>query len=223
MALQVLEHIVAVSPEEFGKDESTLEALALVRLRMRHPEVALDVLTRAHAKRPQIRVAHRIAQLRAALSGADLPAALPDSTLARPWIAGNRRSEQVVANSWRFQQTRGLEGVLVEDVVYAMGGPAAVARYLLHDSWVPWLFGDRYVETELREAMKRGYPPALRQAMIAKAASTLEHSPHAQFLWDGITLELPDQYCASEDCQPQVVDRNWLSARLRWLFEGDSE
>lgn len=223
LALQVLGHIVEVSPEEFGKDESTLEALALVRLRMRQPKLALDLLTNAHAQRPQLRVAHRIAQLGAALAGADLRATRPDSTLARPWIAGDRYSERAVVNSWRDQQSRVMDGVLVEDVLYAMGGAQAVARYLLHESWVPWLLGTSHLETELHEAMKRGYPPALRQQMIAKASSTLEHSPRAQFQWDGATLELPDQYCTGEDCQPRVLDRDWLSASLYRLFEGDPE
>lgn len=219
--LLMVQAFVDRAPDPLARSEGAAELLALHMLRARQAEAGLAQLQLAQQRRPLLARAQRIAQLQAGLGGADLDASLAVGTPPRPWISGQRRSDSAVSRAWPFEQSRSLDGVLVSDVVYALGGDRAVARRALKELWVPALLQWQDASDELAAAFKRGYADAGDlSALLKQVQRSFREKPQPQASFDGVPLLLPDQYCVDSECSDmQAVDAAWVMQRLQSLLQ----
>lgn len=218
--LQMVQAFVDRAPDPLARADGAADVLAFHLLRARQARAGLSQLQLAQQRHPQLARAQRIAQLQAGLGGADLDANLPVGTPPRPWISGQRDSDSAVSRIWPFEQTRGLDGVLVGDVVYALGGDRAVARRALKEFWVPALLQWQHASDELATAFKRGYADAGEMTtLLQQVQSSFRAKPQPQASFDGVPLLLPDQYCVDTECSStRDVDTAWVVQRLRSLL-----
>ena len=217
--LLLVQAFVDRAPDPLARSDSAAETLALHLLRARRPEAGLAELQLAQQRYPQLARAQRIAQLQAGLAGADLDASLPAGRLPRPWISGQRKSESAASGAWPDSLGGNLDGVLVSDVVYALGGDRAVARRALKEHWVPALLGWHRAGDELSAALKRGYADEGQGSALLKQVQ-FRDAPEAQASFDGVWLPVPDRYCEDPDCSStQAVDAAWVVRRLRTLLQ----
>ncbi len=217
--LSMVQAFVDRAPDPLARSDGAADVLAFHLLRARRVEAGLIQLQLAQQRYPQLTRAQRIAQLQAGLGGADLDASLPVGTPPRPWISGQRSSDQAVSDAWPADSGGNLDGVLVGDVVYALGGDRAVARRALKEHWVPALLQWQDAGDELAAALKRGYADAGETSALLKQVQVGDvPEPHASF--DGVTLVLPDRYCVEAECRTtQAVDAAWVARRLQGLLQ----
>jgi hypothetical protein len=218
--LQMVQSFIDRAPEPLARSDSSAELLALVLLRAGQAQAGLQQLVLAQQRYPQLERAQRIMQLRAGLAGADLDASLPVVTLPRPWIHGQRESEAAVDDAWPAPSTQNLDGVLVGDVVYALGGDLAVARRALKAQWVPTLLERPDDGEELASALRRAYAdPEARAGLLAQAQSGFRLAPEPHLDLDGVRLLLPDRYCVDPRCRNTApVDAAWVVRKLQALI-----
>lgn len=219
--LAMVQAFVDRAPDPLARSDGAADVLAFHLLRARQASAGLSQLQLAQQRHPQLARAQRIAQLQAGLGGADLDAGLPVGTPPRPWIHGQRESDSAVSHVWPFEQTRGLDGVLVNDVVYALGGDRAVARRALKEFWVPALLQWQHASDELAAAFTRGYADAAELSTLLKQVqSSFRAKPQPQASFDGVPLLLPDQYCVDTRCSStRDVDAAWVVQRLQALLQ----
>jgi hypothetical protein len=219
--LSMVQAFIDRAPDPLARADGAADVLAFHLLRARRVEAGLNQLQLAQQRNPQLERAQRIAQLQAGLGGADLDASLPVGTPPRPWISGQRDSDQAVSNAWPDDWGGSLDGVLVGDVVYALGGDRAVARRALKEHWVPALLEWQDAGDELAAALKRGYPDAGEATSLLKQAQArVRGAPEPQARFDGVTLVLPDRYCVDTECSSTLpVDADWVARRLQTLLQ----
>jgi len=217
--LSIVQAFVDRAPDPLARSDGAADVLAFHLLRARRVEAGLAQLQLAQQRYPQLERAQRIAQLQAGLGGADLDASLPVGKPPRPWISGQYKSENAVSNAWPADLGGDLDGVLVGDVVYALGGDRAVARRALKEHWVPALLQWQRAGGELAAALKRGYADAGETSVLLKQVQ-FRHLPEAQASFDGVSLLVPDRYCVDTECSStQAVDAAWVVQRLRTLMQ----
>lgn len=203
------------APDSLARSDGAADVLAFHLLRARRAEAGLQQLQLAQQRRPQLQRAQRIAQLQAGLGGADLDASLPVGKAPRPWISGEPKSDKAVSDAWPADLGGNLDGVLVGDVVYALGGDRAVARRALKEHWVPALVQWQHAGDELAAALKRAYADADELSALLKQVQ-FRGLPEAQASFDGVSLPVPDRYCIDTECSTtQAVDAAWVVQRLR--------
>ena len=217
--LSMVQAFVDRAPDPLARSDDAADVLAFHLLRARRVEAGLTQLQLAQQRYPELARAQRIAQLQAGIGGADLDASLPAGKLPRPWINGQRKSDRAASNARPDVSDSNLDGVTVSDVVYALGGDRAVARRALKEHWVPALLEWPDAGDELTAALKRGYADAGETSALLKQVQ-FRDVPEAQASFDGVSLPVPDRYCADPECSTtQAVDAAWVVQRLRALLQ----